>query len=134
VGLCGEGREADPSDGTADEANPVEAGNEGPKEQESREQGSGGVVTAVNSPTPPGRKGALSMSDPFGLLRSPYLFLILGIISILAAVVFTRTGKTWVRFHGWVYRVKEPKWFWWEIALYYLCGIGLIGYFLYLVN
>jgi hypothetical protein len=66
------------------------------------------------------------------LLRAPRIFLILGIASISAAVVFTRKGKAWVRFHGWVYRAKEPRWFWWEIALDYLVGVGFV--FLYLVS
>ena len=48
------------------------------------------------------------MSDRFWLLRPPYIFFILGVISISAAVVFTCMGKVWVRFNGWVYRAKEP--------------------------
>jgi H+/Cl- antiporter ClcA len=68
------------------------------------------------------------------LLRPPGIFLILGVISFSAAVVWTCIGKAWVRFDGWIYRAKEPNWFWWEVALYYLCGVGLIGYFLYKVN
>jgi hypothetical protein len=63
-------------------------------------------------------------------MRPPYFFLILGITSILAAVVFTCTGKVWVRFNGWVYRAKEPGWFWWDVALYYLVGVWFVGYFL----
>ena len=72
----------------------------------------------------------LSMSN---LNAPPYFFLMLGIISICAAVVWTRTGKAWVRFHGWVYRAKEPGWFWWEVALYYLAGVFFVGCFLYWV-
>ena len=64
-------------------------------------------------------------------IRSPYLFLTLGCIAFCAALIWTYTGKAWVRFHGWVYRAEEPKWFWWEVALYYLVGAGLIGYSLY---
>jgi hypothetical protein len=56
--------------------------------------------------------------------------LLLGIASICAAVVFTYKGKVWVRFTGWVYRAKEPKWFWWEVALDYLIGLYLVGQFL----
>jgi hypothetical protein len=67
-------------------------------------------------------------------LRPPYIFLILGVISISAAVVFTFTGKVWVRFNGWVYRAKEPKWFWWEVALDYLIGFGFVGYFLFKIS
>jgi hypothetical protein len=37
------------------------------------------------------------------------IFLILGVISISASLVFTYTGKAWVRFYGRVYRAKEPK-------------------------
>lgn len=66
------------------------------------------------------------------LFSAPDIFLILGVISISAAAVFTCTGKAWVRVHGWVYRAKEPRWFWWEVALYYLVGVWFVGYFLYL--
>jgi hypothetical protein len=69
--------------------------------------------------------------DLNSLLKPPYVFLILGVISIFAAAVFTCTGKVWVRFSGWVYRAKEPGWFWWEVALDYLIGVCFIGYFLY---
>jgi hypothetical protein len=65
--------------------------------------------------------------------KLPYFFLILGVISVLAASVFIWTGKAWVRFSGWVYRAKEPGWFWWQIALYFLVGIWFVGYFLYKV-
>ena len=45
-------------------------------------------------------------------LRSPYLFLILGIISFSLAVVWTCIGKARTRFQGWVYRAEEPNQFW----------------------
>ncbi len=48
-------------------------------------------------------------------------------------MVFTCTGRVWVRFNGWVYRDKEAGWFWWEVALDYLIGGFFIGYFLYRV-
>jgi len=73
----------------------------------------------------------LLLPDLSLLLRPPYIFLILGVVSLLAAVVFTCTGKVWVRFNGWVYRAKEPGWFWWEVALDYLIGGCFIGYFLF---
>jgi hypothetical protein len=62
------------------------------------------------------------------------LFLILGVISIFAAAVFTYTGKVWVRFNGWVYRAEEPRSFWGEVAAYFLCGAGFIGYSLWISN
>jgi len=67
------------------------------------------------------------------LLTPPYIFLILGVVSISAAAVFTCTGKVWVRFNDWVYRAKEPRWFWWEATLDYLIGICFMGYFLYMI-
>src|ERR1035438_6236113 len=67
-------------------------------------------------------------------ISSPYIFLFLGVASILAAVIWTYTGRVWVRFNGWVYRAKEPRSFWGEVAAYYLVGVCFIGYFLYLVN
>jgi hypothetical protein len=64
------------------------------------------------------------------LLRPPYIFLILGIVSILAALVFACLGKVWVRFNGWVYRAKEPREFWGEVVAYFFVGVCFIGYFL----
>jgi len=67
------------------------------------------------------------LSDVNSLLRPPCDFLILGVISISAATVFTAKGKVWVLLNGWVYRAKEPGWFWWEVALYCLVGVWFIG-------
>jgi hypothetical protein len=61
----------------------------------------------------------------------PYSLLILGGISFSAAVVWTCTGKAWVRFHGWVYRAQEPNRFWWEVAMYYLGALLFVGLYLY---
>jgi len=58
----------------------------------------------------------------------------MGILFFCAGSVFIHMGKAWVRFYGWVYRAREPKWFWWEIALDYLCGAGFIAYSFYLIN
>jgi hypothetical protein len=66
--------------------------------------------------------------------QSPYVVLIVGLMSFSAAVVWTVTGRAWIRFHGWVYRAKEPRRFWLEVVVYYLGGVGLLGYFLYLVK
>jgi hypothetical protein len=67
-------------------------------------------------------------------IKSPYYFLILGVISFSGAVVSTCTGKSWGRFGGFVYRAEEAKQFWWLVATYYLVGICFIGYFLYQVH
>jgi len=68
-----------------------------------------------------------------GFLRPPYIFSIVGIISFSAAVVWTWTGRVWVRFDGWVYRAKEPNWFWFEVAMYYLGGAFFVGLYFYKV-
>jgi hypothetical protein len=76
------------------------------------------------------RKEMLLLPDLSSLLRPPYIFLIVGVISISAAAVFTFAGKVWVRFNGWVYRAREPRAFWGEVAAYYFVGVCFIGYFL----
>lgn len=72
------------------------------------------------------------MNDPFWIVKPPYIFAIIGAIFFLAAAVFVYTGRAWVRFEGWVYRAKEPKWFWWEVLLYCLGGVFFI--FIYLIS
>jgi hypothetical protein len=74
------------------------------------------------------------LPDLNSLLRPPYFFLILGVISISAAAVFTGTGKVWVRFNGWVYRAKEPRAFWGNVAAYSLVGVCFIAYFLFKIK
>ncbi len=74
------------------------------------------------------------MSDKFWLLKPPYTLFTFGMFLLFLAVVYTYTGKAWVRFHGWVYRAEEPKRYWLEVAMYYLLGVGLIGLFLYKVH
>jgi hypothetical protein len=64
------------------------------------------------------------------LLRPPYIFLILGVIFISVATIYTYMGKVWVRFNGWVYRAEKPGTFWAEVALYHLGGLWFIGCFL----
>jgi hypothetical protein len=64
---------------------------------------------------------------------TPYVLLIAGVISFSAAVVWTCTGKAWIRFHGWVYRAEEPNRFWLEVVGYYLGGAVFIGAFMYSV-
>ena len=64
-------------------------------------------------------------------IQSPYYYLIVGLTSFSAAVVWTCIGKARARFSGWVYRDKEPNEFWWLVALYYLGGVFFIGTFVY---
>jgi hypothetical protein len=60
--------------------------------------------------------------------------LLFGIFSLLLAVVGTCTGEALAEFGRVVHRKKEPKQFWQLIAIYYLGGVCLIGYFLYKVH
>jgi hypothetical protein len=54
---------------------------------------------------------------------SPVILLIVGIIAISAATFFICTGRVWVRFSGWVYRVDEPWAFWGNVLILYLAGV-----------
>jgi len=67
------------------------------------------------------------------LLREPYFYLILGIISLIVGVVSTCTGVVWARFGRVIYRAKQPKEFWEDVVACYLIGLCFIGYFLYQV-
>lgn len=73
------------------------------------------------------------MPDWYSLLRSPYIFLILGSISFVVGVISTCTGISWARYGRVVYRAQEPKEFWWDVAICYLGGVWFIGCFLYKV-
>jgi hypothetical protein len=73
------------------------------------------------------------MSDWHLLLRPPYIFLVVAVISFSAAVVSTYTGKTCGRFSGCVYRAEKPVQFWLAVAMYHLGGVLFIGLFLYKV-
>jgi hypothetical protein len=73
------------------------------------------------------------MPDLNSLLGSPNGFLTVGVISISAATFFAYTGKVWARFRGWIYRDKEPRVFWGEVAAYFLVGVFFVGYFFYKV-
>ena len=75
----------------------------------------------------------LIMSDPFWLLKPPYTLITSGMFILFLAVVYTFIGKAWTRTR-WVYRAGEPKWYWFEVAMCYLVGVGLIGLYLYQAN
>jgi len=74
------------------------------------------------------------MPGPFWFLKGPYIVFTFGAALLFAGLVWTYTGKAWDRYRGWVYRAGEPKRFWWTVAMYYLVGIGLIGFFLYKIH
>jgi len=66
-------------------------------------------------------------------ISSPYFYLTVGAIFLVAGVISTYTGKAYGRYGGWASRAKEPTQFWWTVALYYISGGCFVGYFLYKV-
>jgi hypothetical protein len=69
------------------------------------------------------------MHDWNSPIKSPYVFLILGVFLFSLGVVWTCTGRASARF-SWVYRDKEPVLFWLLVAMYYLGGVLFIGIFM----
>jgi hypothetical protein len=75
----------------------------------------------------------LFIPDLHSLLRPPYIFLILGGVSLCVGVVSTFTGVTWAYYGRVIHRAEEPRQFWEDVATCYLIGVYFIGYFLYKV-
>jgi hypothetical protein len=55
---------------------------------------------------------------------------LLGFIFLIVAGISMCTGKTLTRGQGLVSRAKEPKTFWFIVAVWFLAGIVFIGGFL----
>ena len=68
--------------------------------------------------------------DLHKFLSPPYIFLILGVISFFVGAVSTCTGVSWASYGRVVYRAKERKEFWRDVAMCYLAGALFIGIFL----
>lgn len=68
------------------------------------------------------------------LIDPQYRFLLIGIVLLVMAVVFTLTGETLERYHGIVSRAEEPKRFWPNVATFYFGGVLFIGLFLYKIS
>jgi hypothetical protein len=60
-------------------------------------------------------------------LRPPNTIFTFGMFLIFLGGVYTYSGKAYIRFNGWVSRAEDPKGYWWEVGMCYLCGFGLIG-------
>ena len=71
------------------------------------------------------------MSDWIVLFRPPFIYLILGMASLSAGVVWIYTGRARGRFNGWIYRAEDPTQYWWAVAVYLLGGMWFIGSFLH---
>lgn len=59
------------------------------------------------------------------------IFLILGSILLIMALISTLTGRCLVKYRGIVSRADHPKMFWQTIALYSLLGLFSLGLYLY---
>jgi hypothetical protein len=59
---------------------------------------------------------------------SPNTLFAFGVFVLLLGLVYLISGKVWVRFQGWVYSNEEPRRYWLELALYFVCGLGLMLY------
>jgi len=57
-----------------------------------------------------------------------------GILMLVFALGGTLAGKLPGRFGEAASRTKDPKQYWSGLAIYYVAGIGLIGYYLYEVH
>lgn len=66
--------------------------------------------------------------------QSPYNLLIFAAFLWLKTLVEVCIGKARGRFGPVVYLDKEPKQFWAVVVMEFLCGVGLLGYYLYLDN
>lgn len=63
----------------------------------------------------------------------PHGRLVFGVFLLFLAVRGTCTGEAWAYLGQVVYRDEEPRQFWLLVAVQFLDGLGLIGYFLYKV-
>jgi hypothetical protein len=70
------------------------------------------------------------MSDP----NPPLGLLIFGMGVIFLAVVYTCIGKVSDHSFGWIERAKDPKGYWLALVVYYLFGLGFIGFYLYKIH
>jgi hypothetical protein len=68
------------------------------------------------------------------LIDQQHRLLLVGILLLVFAVVFTLTGETVERHRGMVYRAEEPKRFWWDVAWFYLGGIFFIALYLFHIS
>jgi energy-coupling factor transporter transmembrane protein EcfT len=68
------------------------------------------------------------------LINRQHRFLLIGIVLLLVAVVFTLTGETFERYGGIVRGAEEPKRFWWDVALFYLGGILFIALYFFSIS
>jgi energy-coupling factor transporter transmembrane protein EcfT len=64
------------------------------------------------------------------LIDKDHRFLLIGIVLLVMAVVFTLSGETLERGGVILDRAKEPKRFWWSVVLWFLSGFFFIAIYL----
>jgi len=74
------------------------------------------------------------MTDWKLFLEPPYTLAWVGMVFLFLGLLYMDMGKARLRYGAWVYRDKDPKAFWWNVASLDVCGLGLIVYFFYLQN
>lgn len=74
------------------------------------------------------------MPDLPSILRTPGIFLMLGLISLGVGMISTFTGVSWARYGRVIHRAREPMQFWLDVGACYLSGVWFIGYFLYKIS
>jgi energy-coupling factor transporter transmembrane protein EcfT len=68
------------------------------------------------------------------LIDRQHRFLLIGIILLICAAVFTLAGESLERYGRIVSRAEEPKRFWWSVATFGLGGIFFIALHLYNIS
>ena len=58
--------------------------------------------------------------------RDNHNLALFGAVLIVLGVVYAGMGESYERFHGWIYRSKQPTDFWESIVGYWLAGIFCI--------
>jgi hypothetical protein len=61
-------------------------------------------------------------------------FFLLGSVLLLVAVIETFTGTAITRGQGLIYRAKDPKTFWWLVAVSYIGAIVFYAEFFYKIS
>jgi hypothetical protein len=65
------------------------------------------------------------------LVDRQHRFLLIGVVWLAMAVVFTLAGECWLPYGRRVFRAEEPKQFWLSIAMHYLGAIFFIVVYLF---
>jgi len=75
----------------------------------------------------------LFMPESHAVQGPPYGLLITGVIFLCVGVASNLTGQTLGRSRI-VYKYEEPREFWQTVAVLYICGVFLVGDFLYRIH